>query len=133
VAEAFEAPIGRGWTDDQGQRKTLGLDDVLVVAPYNAQVHLLAQHLPEGARIGTVDKFQGQEAAVVLVSMTVSSAEDIPRGMDFLYSRNRINVAVSRAQGLCVMVASPKLLEAHCRTVNQMRLANVLCRYVELA
>jgi uncharacterized protein len=133
VAEAFEALLGRGWTDGKGQRKTLGLDDVLVVAPYNAQVHLLAQHLPEGARIGTVDKFQGQQAPVVLVSMTASSAEDIPRGMEFLYSRNRINVAVSRAQALSVMVASPKLLTVHCRTVNQMRLANVLCRYVELA
>ena len=133
VAEAFEALLGRGWTDGEGQRKTLGLDDVLVVAPYNAQVHLLAQHLPEGARIGTVDKFQGQQAPVVIVSMTASSAEDIPRGMEFLYSRNRINVAVSRAQALSVMVASPKLLTVHCRTVNQMRLANVLCRYAELA
>lgn len=65
--------------------------------------------------------------------MTASSAEDIPRGMGFLYSRNRINVAVSRAQALSVMVASPKLLAVQCRTVNQMRLANVLCRYVELA
>lgn len=133
VAEAFEALLGRGWTNGEGERHTLGLDDVLVVAPYNAQVHLLAQHLPEGARIGTVDKFQGQQAPVVLVSMTASSAEDIPRGMEFLYSRNRINVAVSRAQALCVMVASPTLLIVHCRTVDQMRLANVLCRYVELA
>lgn len=107
VAEAFEALLGRGWTDGQGHRKTLGLDDVLVVAPYNAQVHLLAQHLPEGARIGTVDKFHGQQAPVVIVSMTASSAEDIPRGMEYLYSRNRINVAVSRAQALSVMVASP--------------------------
>lgn len=96
-------------------------------------MHVLAQRLPEGARIGTVDKLQGQQAAVVLVSLTVSSAEDIPRGMEFLYSRNRINVAVSRTQALCVMVASPKLLAVHCRTVNQMRLANVLCRYVELS
>jgi uncharacterized protein len=132
VAEAFEALLGRDWTDGHGERQTLGLDDVLVVAPYNAQVHLLAQHLPDGARIGTVDKFQGQQAPVVIVSMTASSAEDIPRGMEFLYSRNRINVAVSRAQALCVMVASPKVLAVHCRTVTQMRLANVLCRYVEL-
>jgi len=70
---------------------------------------------------------------VVIVSMTASSADDVPRGMDFLYSRNRINVAVSRAQALCVMVASPRLLAVTCRTVDQMRLANVLCRYSEIA
>ncbi len=70
---------------------------------------------------------------MVIVSLTASSAEDVPRGMEFLYSRNRLNVAVSRAKALCVVVGSPSLLAVHCRTVEQMRLANVLCRYVELA
>lgn len=133
VAQAVEALLGRGWTDKGGTRRVLGPEHVLVVAPYNAQVHLLAQHLPDGVRVGTVDKLQGQEAPVVIVSMTASSADDVPRGMDFLYSRNRINVAVSRAQALCVMVASPRLLAVTCRTVDQMRLANVLCRYSEIA
>ena len=133
VARVFEALVGREWTDHEGARAPLDIHDILVVAPYNAQVHLLAQRLPDGARVGTVDKFQGQEAPVVLVSLTASSAEDVPRGMEFLYSRNRLNVAVSRAKALCVVVGSPSLLAVHCRTVEQMRLANVLCRYVELA
>jgi uncharacterized protein len=111
----------------------LDLDDILVVAPYNAQVALLRELLPEGARIGTVDKFQGQEAPVVIVSLTTSSTQLAPRGMQFLYSRNRLNVAVSRAQALTVMVGSPELLAAPCRSVEEIRLANGLCRYVELA
>ncbi|MCP4085045.1 MAG: TM0106 family RecB-like putative nuclease [Actinomycetia bacterium] len=133
LAQLFEALVGRGWIDNQERRTSLGIDDILVVAPYNAQVHLLAERLPVGARVGTVDKFQGQEAPVVLVSLTASSAEDVPRGMEFLYSRNRLNVAVSRAKALCVVAGSPALLAVQCRTVEQMRLANVLCRYVELA
>lgn len=133
VALAFEALLGRMWTDHTGARAPIGIDDILVVAPYNAQVHLLTECLPAGARVGTVDKFQGQQAPAVLVSLTASSAEDVPRGMEFLYSRNRINVAVSRAKALCVMVGSPTLLAVACRTVDQMKLANVLCRYVEMA
>ena len=84
-------------------------------------------------RIGTVDKFQGQEAPIVITSLTTSSAADAPRGMEFLYSLNRLNVATSRGQCLCILVASPSLLEAQCRTPRQMQLANGLCRYVELA
>ena len=83
--------------------------------------------------VGTVDKFQGQEAQVVLYSMASSSGEDIPRGLEFLLSRNRLNVAISRAQCLAYLVCSPRLLEVNCRTIEQMRLANALCRFVELA
>ena len=83
--------------------------------------------MPEGARVGTVDKFQGQEAAVVLISMTTSSGEDLPRQIEFLYSRNRLNVAISRARCLTVVVASPRLLETQCSTIDQMRLVNTLC------
>jgi uncharacterized protein len=133
LARVYESLLGREWTNDEGDRAPIGIDDILVVAPYNAQVHLLAEALPPGARVGTVDKFQGQQAPVVLVSLAASSAEDVPRGMEFLYSRNRLNVAVSRAKALCVVVGSPSLLAVQCRTVEQMRLANVLCRYVEMA
>jgi superfamily I DNA and/or RNA helicase len=80
-----------------------------------------------------VDKFQGQEAAVVFYSMASSSGEEVPRGLDFLFSRNRLNVAISRAKCLAYLVASARLLDASCRTVEQMRLANALCALVEQA
>jgi superfamily I DNA and/or RNA helicase len=124
---------GATWVTKKGDIRKLGLDDVLVVAPYNAQVSALSQKLPVGARIGTVDKFQGQEAPVVLYSMTTSTPEDAPRGMEFLYSLNRLNVAVSRAQCVAVIVASPALFQVECRTPRQMNLANALCRYAEMA
>jgi len=106
--------------------------DILIVAPYNAQVADLSARLP-GVRIGTVDKFQGQQAPVVIYSLTTSSPEDAPRGMEFLYSLNRLNVATSRAMSNVIVVASPKLLQPDCRTPRQMQLANALCRYAELA
>jgi uncharacterized protein len=116
--------------DDEETRLTAA--DLMIVAPYNAQVTALAERLP-GVRIGTVDKFQGQEAPVVIVSLTTSTPEDAPRGMDFLYSANRLNVATSRAKALCILVGNPKLFEPDCRTPEQMRLANAFCRYRELA
>ena len=109
------------------------LADVLVVAAYNAQVAEIARLLPPGARVGTVDKFQGQEAAVSIYSMATSSPTEAPRGMEFLYSLNRLNVATSRARCLTVLVASPELIRVACRTPRQMRLANALCRLVEMA
>ena len=105
----------------------MGAANVLVVAPYNAQVNRLKQALPAGARVGTVDKFQGQEAEAVIVSMTTSSGEDLPRNMAFLFSKNRLNVAISRARCLALVVASPKLLEVKCTTPEQMALVNTLC------
>ena len=105
-----------------------------MVAPYNAHVNRLAALLrPRGVRVGTVDKFQGQEAPVLIYSMATSRPEDAPRGMEFLYSLNRLNVATSRARCAVLLVASPRLLEPACRTPRQIRLANALCRYRELA
>ncbi len=124
---------GGSYVDRDGTRRPLGLRDILVVAPYNAQVRCLTAKLPEGARVGTVDRFQGQEAPVVLFSMATSSGEDVARGMGFLFSRNRLNVAVSRAQALAVVVCSPALLAARCSTVEDMRLVNMLCRFAEEA
>jgi ATP-dependent exoDNAse (exonuclease V) alpha subunit len=134
IAAEFSALLDGGrWTDRDGVEHPLTVDDILVVAPYNAQVRCLRARLPEGARVGTVDKFQGQEAPIVFFSMTSSSGEDVPRGMDFLFSRNRLNVAVSRAQAMAVVVCSPRLLWARCATVEQMRLVNMLCRFAEAA
>ena len=121
------------WTDADGVEHPLRLSDVLIVAPYNAQVKRLKERLPEGARVGTVDKFQGQEAAVTIYAMATSSAEDIPRNLDFLFSRNRLNVAVSRARALSIVVCSPELLRVRCRTPEQLRLVNALCRFAEMA
>ncbi|MFB6448176.1 TM0106 family RecB-like putative nuclease [Bradyrhizobium tunisiense] len=120
------------WVDGTGKEAVIGLEDILIIAPYNAQVFELQERLP-GARIGTVDKFQGQEAPIVIYSMTTSSHSDAPRGMEFLYSANRLNVATSRAKCLCIMVACPRLFAVECRTPRQMVLANAFCRYLELA
>jgi predicted RecB family nuclease len=122
---------GRMWTDGSGSQHPLSLDKILIVAPFNDQVNRLIQRLP-AAQIGTVDRFQGQEGAVVIYSMTASSSEDAPRGMEFLYDLNRFNVATSRARCACIVVASPRLFEPDCRTPRQVELANSLCRYVEL-
>jgi uncharacterized protein len=95
------------------------------------QVRVLQERVPEGVEVGTVDKFQGREAPVVFFSMASSSGEDVPRGLEFLFSRNRLNVAISRARALAVLVCSPRLLEASCRTLDQMRLVNNVCRLAE--
>jgi len=109
----------------------LEYERILIVAPYNAQVALLAQRLAK-ARVGTVDKFQGQQAPIVFYSMTTSTPEDAPRGMEFLYSANRLNVATSRAQCVTVLVANPTLFDVQCKTPRQMELANAFCRYLEI-
>jgi uncharacterized protein len=123
----YERLLAQRWTDRHGDEHPLTPADILVVSPYNMQVNLLQGVLPPGARVGTVDKFQGQEAPVVLVSMATSSGEDLPRNIEFLYSRNRLNVAISRARCLAVVYACPRLLEIPCHTVDQMRLVNTLC------
>jgi len=115
-----------------GRSEPVKSKDIVIVAPYNAQVSDLAARLP-GISVGTVDKFQGQEAAVVIYSMTTSSPEEAPRGMEFLYSLNRLNVATSRAMTAVIVVGSPRLFEPECRSPRQMQLANALCLYRELA
>ena len=110
--------LGQPWTDRHGDSRAIGVEDVIVVAPYNAHVALvhgeIERRLAPGlqVRVGTVDKFQGQEGAIAIYSMASSSRDDAPRDMDFLYSRNRLNVAVSRARAIALVIASPRLLEA---------------------
>ncbi len=134
IGKIVEGLVDAGvkWYRSEGRVKELEAEDVLIVAPYNAQVADLSARLP-GMKIGTVDKFQGQEAPVVIYSMTTSSPEDAPRGMEFLYSLNRLNVATSRAMTAVILVGSPKLFEPECRTPRQMQLANALCAYREMA
>ena len=120
------------WFYSAGNQRRLNEEDILIVAPYNAQVADLSARLPD-LKIGTVDKFQGQEAPIVIYSMTTSTPEDAPRGMEFLYSLNRLNVATSRAKTAVIVVGNPRLFEPECRSPRQMQLANALCRYREMA
>jgi len=127
IRSTIEKLVSGKWTDKTGETRPLTSEDIIVVAPYNAQVNALQDALPSEIRVGTVDKFQGQEAPVCLVSMTASSIDETPRGMEFLFSLNRINVAVSRAKALALVFGSPRLREAKCETVEQMKLVNTLC------
>ncbi|HYN70488.1 MAG TPA: TM0106 family RecB-like putative nuclease [Candidatus Eisenbacteria bacterium] len=125
------------WTDREGETKPIRLEDIVVVAPYNAHVERLSRVLADAglgkARVGTVDKFQGQEAPISIYSMATSTPEEAPRGLEFLYSLNRLNVATSRARCAAIVVASPALVRVQCHTPRQMQLANALCRLVEVA
>ena len=138
VARLVCGLVGREWQDKDGVRRVIGPDEVLVVTPYNAQIRAIEDALARagcsgGVRVGTVDKFQGREAPVAIYSMATSSADDAPRGLEFLYDPHRLNVATSRARALAVMVASTDLIRVACRTPRQMYLANALCRAWESA
>lgn len=135
ILEQIQALIGRIFTDKSGAPRTIGWDDMLFVAPYNYQVNTLREALAtlpggDSAKVGSVDKFQGQEAPIVFLSMCASDAAASPRGMDFLFDKHRINVAVSRAQSLTIVVASPKLAQAPANNIAQQKLVNVFARLV---
>jgi uncharacterized protein len=132
VLSLVDRLVGTPWTNAAQGTADLTKEDVLVVTPFNAQVREIDQALaPAGfgeVRVGTVDKFQGQEAPVVIYSMASSTAADAPRGLEFLFDLHRLNVATSRARALAFIVASPDLLRVVCKTPRQMVLANALCR-----
>ena len=132
VARLVRELTGRAWRDRHGAEHTIGPADVLIVTPYNAQIRAIQNELGasglDGFGVGTVDKFQGREAPVVIYSMATSSPEDAPRGLEFLYDPHRLNVATSRARALAVIVASPDLIRVSCRTPQQMVMANALCQ-----
>ena len=134
VASLVDELTQGSWVDQHAVVQPLTPDDIRIVAPFNAQVNRLIDRLgASGPPVGTVDRFQGQTAAVVIYSMTTSRPEDAPRGLEFLYSLNRLNVATSRARCAVFLVASSRLFEPACRTPRQMRLANALCRYREMS
>jgi hypothetical protein len=116
-------------SNNEAGPRQITADDILVVAPYNLQVRRLERRLRQ-IGVGTVDKFQGQEAAVVIFSMCASSGDASPRGIEFLFSRNRLNVAISRAETMAILVGHPALARTRCSTIEQMRLVNVYCRAV---
>jgi len=129
VADLLEG----GWIDAAGEAHDIALADVLVVAPYNAHVAKLKRVLPPGARVGTVDKFQGQEAPVAIYSMASSSVEEAPRGVAFLFDLHRLNVAISRARCMAIVVGSPALLDAAVGSPDDLRSVNGLISVVEQA
>jgi uncharacterized protein len=132
VARLAEMLADRSWRDRDGVVRPVGRDGILIVTPYNAQIRAIQSAFAArgltGLRVGTVDKFQGREAPVVIYSMATSSADEAPRGLEFLYDRHRLNVATSRARVMAIIVASPDLIRVSCRTPHQMTLANALCR-----
>ena len=133
ICELCESLLAQRYVDRDCHEHQMSLGNILVVAPYNMQVNLLKDMLPEGARVGTVDKFQGQEAEAVIVSMATSSGDYLPRYMEFLFSKNRLNVALSRARCLALLVANTKLMAINCHTVEQMALVNTLCWVAEIS
>lgn len=129
VARLYEDLLESGYTDFDGNyHEQLSADDILVVSPFNLQVRMLQEQLGDQARVGTVDKFQGQQAQVVIVSMCSSTLDSSPRGSDFLLNPNRLNVAISRAKALAVVVGSPLIAEAQCSSIKEMELINLYCR-----
>ena len=133
IRSEIERLLGRPFRDMGGGERPLEAGDCMVVTPYNLQRRVLRAALPDGVPIGTVDNFQGQEAPVVFFSMAASSGEDAPRDIAFLFSRNRLNVAVSRARCLAYLVCAPALLETHAKTLEQMRLISTLCALSDVA
>lgn len=131
ICDLYDSLLAQRYVDRNGSEHQISSENILVVAPYNMQVNLLKSLLPDGARVGTVDKFQGQEAEAVIISMATSSAYYLPRFMEFLFSKNRLNVALSRARCLAILVANPKLMAIKCNTVEQMALVNTLCWIAE--
>ena len=127
VRQIYDSLLQQQFIDDKGVKQPMSPHNILVVSPYNLQVNLLKQRLGPDARVGTVDKFQGQESEAVIISMATSSGDEMPRNIDFLFSKNRLNVAISRAKCLAVLVTSPKLLAVNCRTPEQIALVNTLC------
>ena len=133
---------GRG-TEDGGKHCLITAEDLLVRAQYNDKVEILDGRLgsvasndtvaPRAPWVATVDKIQGQQGAVAIYSMATSSQDEMPSSIEFLYSLNRLNVATSRGRCLAIVVASPNLLKVRVHTPLQMRLANALCRFVEVA
>jgi hypothetical protein len=138
VAARITAMLGTNWTDRDGETKPLTGNDFMVVAPYNDQVDLMREMFDatpalRHVRVGTVDKFQGREAPVVFFTMTTSTSELMPRGPEFLFSRNRLNVAVSRARCLAFLVCTEELLNSRAKTIDDMRLIGTLSAFVEYA
>ena len=131
IEDLFEKIIGKDSTDE-GKNKKIANEDIMIVAPFNMQVNNFKRKLKnDNLRVGTIDKFQGQESKVVFISMTSSDPENLPRHKEFFFSRNRLNVAISRGQCVAVILFNPNLLLANCKKINEMRLVNNFCKLLQ--
>lgn len=123
--------LGKDLLDSKGKKKKLDINDILVVSPYNAQTNFLSENLDKGAKVGTIDKFQGQEASITIISMTSSDADCLPRDLDFIFDKNRLNVALSRSQLISIVIFNPKLLDTYPTTKEQIILLNNFCKLLK--
>ena len=131
VKDFYNRLLGSIFLDEKNFKKVMNEEDILVVAPYNVQVNYLKSILPKGARVGTIDKFQGQQAPATIISMTTSDPESLPRNVNFFFSRNRLNVAISRSQCLSIVTMNKKILEIACKKVEHIHLVNTFMKLLE--
>jgi len=131
VNDFYNRLLGSTFLDDKNTQKKMNEEDILVVAPYNVQVNYLKSILPKGAKVGTIDNFQGQEAPATIISMTTSDPESLPRNIDFFFSRNRLNVAVSRSQCLSIVIINKKIMELACKKIEHVHLVNTFMKLIE--
>ncbi len=132
IKNIYDRIIGNTFIDpNKNIKKKMDVKDILTVAPYNVQVNYLKSILPKEARVGTIDIFQGQEAPVTIISMTTSDPESLPRNVDFFFSRNRLNVAISRSQCLSIVIMNKKILDIACKKIEHIRLVNTFMKLLE--
>lgn len=131
ILQLVDELLQRQLTTKQGETRPVTLEDMLFIAPYNHQVRKLQDKLGSQAKVGSVDKFQGQEAPIVFLSLCSSDANDSPRGLEFIFNKNRLNVAISRAKSLAIVVANPQLAITHVNTVEQLKMVNLVAALFE--
>ncbi len=133
IKKIIDQVMGCKFTDFDKTERKISIDDILIVSPFNAQVNFLKARLNKGARCGTIDKFQGMEAPITIISMTSSSVDDLPRNKKFFFNRNRLNVAISRAQCSSVILLNPKLLESAPNDYEEFKLMNYFQKLMKYA
>ena len=121
--------------EDNGVKRKITIDDILIISPYNTQVNLLISELEKenlkNPRVGTIDKFQGQEAPITIISMTSSDSDSLPRNREFFFSRNRLNVAISRAQVASIILFNPLLLDSSPKNLDHIKLMNNFFKFLD--
>ena len=128
IRQIYNKLINKTWIDREKKKNKINYEDILVVSPFNAQVNLIKEKLGSNALVGTIDNFQGQEAPIVIISYSASDPENIPRGTDFFFDFRRLNVSLSRAKCLAIILINQELFDYHCNTVEDMERLNFFCK-----